>query len=676
MALDAVTKIEVLCHSARREAVLGALESHGRVHLVEMPQGAGIADGLFSPVVIDTDDLVQRITNLENAIEFLGEQVAGQSHVEGSQKTPHVSERDLLNLLEDQSLIDVARRSWLMAMRMTRLEGDEKELVQELGFLETWRLIPVPLEELRRSGQSRLLAGTLDKSAMEEVQSLAALHPLMHIDLLESDRDSQKLLIALHESEAREVIPALGEIGFIQQDFGARTGTAAGMIRKAGAELEQIRGKKSALHDQAVEYAGSLGRLRILRDAAGLLLLRLRVAGTALETTHVSMLKAWVRSSDLPGLRKVLAGIGEVSITETAPDEGEIPPSPLSEKKGLQPYTLLTDMYGSPARRDPDPTPLIAPFFALFFGICLGDAGYGITLAIGAGLGWAIEKRRHGKPRLFPILFQGGLAAILVGVFLGAWFGMDYAALPGFLQAPADLLNHLVPGFVPGEAGQDGFSVSKQFLYVALALGIVQILVGVVVSLVKRLRDGQGLAAVADQTGWFLATIGLFPWLFNHYLLNGSLYDLNGPVDRILAAMLGVGAVLIFIIGGREAKGFGKIGLGAYAAYGIVNLLGDVLSYSRLFALSLSGGIIAQVVNQIAGMLRSQVGIPGVGILLSIIVLAAGHLFNLAMGCLSGFIHTTRLQFVEFFTKFYEGTGVPFRPLRYHPRFIHIDRDQ
>jgi V/A-type H+/Na+-transporting ATPase subunit I len=676
MALDAVSKIEVLCHSARREAVLGALESFGRVHLVDLPQTAGIPEGLFSPVAIDADDLVQRIGNLENAIDFLRKQSLGQEPGEESRKTPHIRERDLHELLEDSGLIHIARRSWLMAMRMTRLEGDEKELIQEIAFLEPWRPIPVPLEMLRHTGSFRLLAGVLAKGAVEGVRLLAREHPLMHVEVLESDRDSQRVLIALHESEARDLVPALVERGFVQQEFGARSGTAAALVRDLNGELDQIRRRKSALHDLAVEYAGSLNRLMILRDAAGLLLMRLRIAGTTMETSHVSMLRAWIRKADLPGLRTALAGIGEVSIDEIRPDEGEIPPSPLTEKNALQPYTLLTEMYGSPTRRDPDPTPLIAPFFALFFGICLGDAGYGLTLALGAGLGWAIVKRRHGKPRLFPMLFQGGLAAIPIGVFLGAWFGMDYASLPGFLQAPADLLNRLVPGFIPGEAGQEGFSVSKQFLYLALGLGIVQILVGVVVSLVKRLRDGQGLVAVADQTGWFLATIGLFPWLFNHYLLNGSLYDLNGPLERVFTTMLATGAVLIFIIGGREAKGFGRIGLGAYAAYGIVNLLGDVLSYSRLFALSLSGGIIAQVVNQIAGMLRSQIGIPAVGILLSVIVLAAGHLFNLAMGCLSGFIHTTRLQFVEFFTKFYEGTGVPFRPLRYQPRFIHIDRDQ
>jgi len=122
---------------------------------------------------------------------------------------------------------------------------------------------------------------------------------------------------------------------------------------------------------------------------------------------------------------------------------------------------------------------------------------------------------------------------------------------------------------------------------------------------------------------------------------------------------------------GRSAASIGgKVGLGAYATYGIVNLLGDVLSYSRLFALALSSAIIAQVINEIAGMLAGS--IAGVGIVLAVLVLVAGHLFNLAMAVLSGFIHTARLQFVEFFGKFYDGTGVPFAPLRYQPRFVRL----
>jgi V/A-type H+-transporting ATPase subunit I len=194
----------------------------------------------------------------------------------------------------------------------------------------------------------------------------------------------------------------------------------------------------------------------------------------------------------------------------------------------------------------------------------------------------------------------------------------------------------------------------------------------VVVNLTKRLRAGEGFPAVLDQTGWLLAIAGLFPWLFNHYLLGGSLYDIQGPADRVFLYMLLAGAVLIFFMGGREGKGFGKFGLGAYAAYGIVNLLGDVLSYSRLFALALSSAIIALVINQIAGMLMTELGIPVVGVVLAIAVLVGGHLFNLFMAALSGFIHTARLQFVEFFSKFYDGTGVPFEPLKYTPEYVKI----
>jgi len=581
-----------------------------------------------------------------------------------------------LSLLGDDDLIDTARRAWLVAQQMAKLEGAEKELLQEKEFLASWRGLPVPLDELKREGSCRLLAGTLERDAIAAVHELADESPMMHVETVGRDRTSEKVVVVLHEESAREALSALGENGFTQQDFGARRGTVESLIDQVDSELEQVLKRKATMQARAVDYAGSLGRLLVLRDAAGLLLERLQAAGSAMETSHVSIMQAWVRSADLEILSQRLSSIGEVSVSEIEPQEGEVPPSPMSEKKAVDPYMMLTEMYGSPTRKDPDPTPLIAPFYALFFGICVGDAGYGIALALGSLVGWSIVRRRHGNPRLFQLLFQGGLASILVGVFLGGWFGMDYSSLPGFLQAPADLLNRLVPGFVPGEAGQEGFGVSKQFLYLTLALGLVQLTAGIVVNLVKRLRAGQGFPAVVDQSGWLLATAGLFPWLFNHYLLGGALYDVNGPLDRVFMYMLLAGAALIFIMGGREAKGFGKVGLGAYATYGIVNLLGDVLSYSRLFALALSSAIIAQVINQMAGMVQSQLGIPVVGIVLAGVVVVGGHLFNLAMACLSGFIHTARLQFVEFFGKFYDGTGVPFRPLRYQPKFIHIDRER
>jgi V/A-type H+-transporting ATPase subunit I len=675
MSLDAVSKIEVLCHSLRKEQVLNIIEASGKVHLIDLSElDITEEESFLKPANMNNEELAEEISSLEKAILFLQEETKGEVEAPRS-PPPSLREEELMSLLEDKRLLEDARRAWFVALQIAKLEGALKELLQEEQFLQLWRELPVPIEELRRKGDCRMVAGTLEKEAIAKAHLLEKDNPLLHLEVILEEKKLEKVVAVTHESVTRDVMQALNEIGFSQQDFGTRTGMVPDLLEIVRLEIELIRKRMSALHDRALNLALEIDRFRTLLDAAGLLLERAAATGSAYSSLHVYLFKAWIRTADLKDFTENLGRLGEVAVEEIEPEEGEVPPSPLTEKTAAAPYSLLTDMYGQPTRKDPDPTPLLAPFYAFFFGICIGDAGYGIALALGCATGWYLVRRRHGNPRLFQLLFQGGLASIFVGIFLGGWFGMPFDSLPGFLQAPANLLNGILPGYQPGQPGQEGFGVSKHFLYLTLALGLVQLTAGIIVNLVKRWRAGEKFAAVIDQSGWLLATAGLFPWLFNHYLLSGALYDMNGPLDKIFIYMLAAGSLLIFIMGGRSAKGFGKIGLGAYALYGIVNLLGDVLSYSRLFALALSSAIIAQVINQIAGMLMHQIGIPVLGIVLAIIVVIAGHTFNIAMAALSGFIHTARLQFVEFFGKFYDGTGIPFKPLRYEPKYVHIERE-
>lgn len=681
MSLDPVSKIEVICHSARRENLVAALEAFGRVHLLDLSEGQGFSDGQGSdlseylkPSRLSTESLAEDIASLDRAVKFLLEEASGEMDIPA--EPPAVTEAELMELVADRELIENARRAWIVAVQKAKLEGAENELLQEEQFLREWGNIPVPLQELRREGTFTISAGTIPSESLERIGTLLEEHPLVHVEVIDRDRKTARVIAVLHRDADDELLQSLAEAGYTVQDFGSRTGTVADCIGEVRSELGMIRSRMRALHARALKYAGMLESFRKLLDAASMVLQRIKATNSSVSTPSIHIFRAWIRTGDLDVLRERLEGIGEVHIETIEPEEGEVPPSPLTEKPVTEPYRMLTDMYGQPTRRDPDPTPLMAPFYALFFGICIGDAGYGAALAAGAAAGWYIVNRRHGNPRLFKLLFQGGLASILVGIFLGGWFGIPLENLPGFLRAPADMLNSLVPGYSRGQSGQGGFAVSKQFLYVTLALGLLQLTAGIVVNLVKRLRAGEGLSAVIDQSGWLLATAGLFPWLFNRYLLGGALYDAEGTLDSVFILMLALGAVLIFVMGGREARGFGKVGLGAYATYGIVNLLGDVLSYSRLFALALSSAIIAQVINQMAGMLMNQLGVPVVGLLLATVVVVAGHAFNLAMAALSGFIHTARLQFVEFFGKFYDGTGVPFRPLRYEPRYVHIERNK
>ncbi|MBN1434972.1 hypothetical protein JW921_09440, partial [Candidatus Fermentibacterales bacterium] len=484
----------------------------------------------------------------------------------------------------------------------------------------------------------------------------------------------RRVLVVAHASVADEALQSLRERGFVPQEFGRRTGRPGSALQRCEARLTELGKARAERAARARQLSDRLADMRALRDALGLALEKAKGVEKARHSQRSWAFHAWVREKDLKSLGKRLSGLCEVEITRVEPQEEEVPPSPLTEVPVVEPYTMLTDMFGQPTRRDPDPTPILAPFFALFFGICIGDAGYGLFLVLGAAIGMALTMRRGGNPRLFRLLLQGGIASIVVGTFLGGWFGMDYDSLPGLLRAPADLLNSLVPGFTPGEPDQEGFGISRQFLYVTLGLGLLQLTFGVLVNLRKRWRAGDRLGAILEQSGWLLAILGLFPWLFNRYLTVGLLYEPGSALDSVLLLMLGAGACLIFVMGGREASGFGKIGLGAYAAYGIVNLLGDMLSYSRLFALALSSAIIAQVVNQIGGMLAG-LGIPVIGFVLAALVIAGGHLFNLFMAVLSGYIHTARLQFVEFFSKFYDGTGLPFVPLSYEPVFVRLGPD-
>jgi V/A-type H+-transporting ATPase subunit I len=675
MSLDAVSKIEILCHSLKREMVLNTIESSGKVHLIDLSEADEPEwESFLKPASMNTEDLIEEISSLEKAILFLLEESADEAEYHPS-STPSIGESELILILEDKRLLEDARRAWIVAVQKAKLEGALKELLQEEEFLRFWKDIPVPFEEIRRKGRSRIAAGILEKESIEPAHLLEKAYPLFCLEVIQKEKNIEKVLVITHESVTKDILQSLSELGFSQQEFGSRTGMVSDKMEEIQSNIELIRKRMKALHDRAVKLSSRIDRFRTLLDAAGFLLERIKATRSGCSSSHTYLFRAWIRSADLDDFIRSLDRIGEVAVEEIEPDEGEILPSPLTEKSVTEPYTLLTDMYGQPTRKDPDPTPLMAPFYALFFGICIGDAGYGMALALGSAAGWYIVNRRHGNTRLFQLLFQGGIASILVGIFLGGWFGIPFDSLPGFLQAPANILNGLIPGYQPGQSGQDGFGVSKQFLYLTLALGLLQLTAGIIVNLVKRWKAGEKFAAVVDQSGWLLATAGLFPWLFNHYLLKGVLYNVNGPLDSIFMYMLAAGALLIFVMGGRDAKGFGKIGLGAYAVYGIVNLLGDVLSYSRLFALALSSAIIAQVVNTMGGMLISEVGIPVVGFVLAAIVVIGGHAFNLAMAALSGFIHTARLQFVEFFGKFYDGTGVQFKPLRYEPKYVHIKRD-
>ncbi|MEA3485698.1 MAG: V-type ATPase 116kDa subunit family protein, partial [Candidatus Aerophobetes bacterium] len=309
---------------------------------------------------------------------------------------------------------------------------------------------------------------------------------------------------------------------------------------------------------------------------------------------------------------------------------------------------------GIPRYFEIDPTPFLAPFFALFLALCLTDGGYGIILALTAYL--IPKKIRVGESgeRLFSILFISGLITIVVGTITGGMFGIRLSQLPPFFGA----LKRLTL-----------FNPIKQpmvFLVLSLSLGIIHLLIGIALALWEDLKRGDVISAILDHLSWIVLILGAI--LFGLSKL--------GILSKFLAApgliMFLSGGIILFLFIGRKSKSLlARLGKGAYELYGLISLFGDVLSYSRLLALGLATSVIATVVNLIANM---ALGIPFIGPVGMILILILGHLGNIAINTLSGFIHTARLQFVEFFGKFYEGGGGNFTPFKQEGKYTIMEK--
>jgi len=371
------------------------------------------------------------------------------------------------------------------------------------------------------------------------------------------------------------------------------------------------------------------------------------------ETTF--LLKGWIREKDIPNLMELTKKFKEIHINVTPPTKDETPPVALENPGLVSPFEMVTKLFGVPGKGEPDPTPLLAPFFALFFGICLTDAGYGLVLLL---LSYIIMKKfreNEGTQKLMKILIISGAVTVLVGALTGGWFGIDFEKLPPMFRTIKNIRDKLVI--------LEPLKNPLALFATTLALGVLQVLTGIVIKFVMLIKQRNYYEAFTSPFAWFLIVTGIISAM----LLKKT----------ILWLIPCLGALIILLFSARTGNIIMRLLKGAYSLYGITGIFGDVLSYSRLFALALSTGVIALVINVVVGILYQMiVSVPYIGvpiaILFGLIILVFGHIFNIVINSLGGFIHTTRLQFVEYFGKFYEGSGTEFKPFKQEFKYVKL----
>ena len=524
----------------------------------------------------------------------------------------------------------------------SRLAAEKSRLTAMRESFVPWQQLPLPLETLGTQ-HTRILLGTVP--AQTDLEALRArvfeAADEVQLEQISADQQSLYLLVFVHKCAAEAVGAALREAGFALTTFDGVQGTAAENIRRtdeAIAACEQQDAEKLA---ELTALAAQKPALQLAFDRCTQEIAKAQAADRLVHSEKTFCLGGWVPCEDVGKLEALLSGFCCAwELTDPAPEEYPDVPVKLKNNKLTWPLNMVTEMYSLPAYDGVDPNPLMAPFFILFYGIMMADMGYGLLMILASIIITKKSRPKGTSGQMFGLMFSCGISTFLMGALTGGFFGDFLPQLVGIID-PDTTFKALPSLFTPLD---DTITI----LIGAMALGFVQIVTGMAISFVEKIKKGQIMDAIWEELTWWIVFAGIACMALG--VTNIVLY---------------VGLAMVVVGSGWSAKGFGKVTAIFGSVYNhVTGYFGDILSYSRLMTLMLAGSVIASVFNTLGA-------IPG-NVVFFLLVSVAGNGLNFALNLLSCYVHDLRLQCLEYFGKFYQDGGKPFEPLAINTKYVDI----
>lgn len=524
--------------------------------------------------------------------------------------------------------------------RLGEIESERTKNEALRATLAPWLTVDAPLGGA--DGALAVFFGTAGLNVTDDaLKALAdSLDGLLTWQQASSDRSLRYLLVMCHGSVKERALSALRDLGFSTVSFRGMTGTAKENDKALAENLAALEKERQEIEQRIAGLGGKREALLEASDRAAIALRREEAKSRLVGTDKVFLLEGWLPADYCAALEKALEPF-TCAIETREPTEDEYPQVPvqLKNNKLTRPLNMVTEMYSLPAYGTLDPNPLMAPFFILFYGIMMADMGYGLLMMIASVI---ISKKYRPKGmsgELFSLLGLCGISTFIMGALTGGFFG--------------DFLTQLVAIVSPGTV----FALPKLFdplddltmiLIGSMALGMVQIVTGMAISLIEKCKRKKFLDAFFEEITWWIVFIGI------------ALLALGKG-----AAVLYVGCALVLLGPIVQGKGWGKLtGVFGSLYNHVTGYFGDILSYTRLMALMLAGSVIAQVFNMLAAM-------PG-NVIAFIIISMLGNAMNFGLNLLGCYVHDLRLQCLEFFNKFYVDGGKPFRPMTLDTEYVDL----
>lgn len=565
-----------------------------------------------------------------------------------------------------ESVIGIAKRIILLSKKIAEDKAELVRLQTQMEILKPWVNLDIPLG-FKGTKYTTCFIGTLPKAwTLEEIYEKLALYMPLDVEIISATEEQTCIFVLCTNINKDKVFETLREMEFILPSLSIDKSPAE-QLKALQKQVDELNRSINASLDEMKSYAGNRDDLYFLMDYETIKIEKYEVAGKLLQSKNVFIVTGFVPEKDTKELEEELTSRFNLSVEFTEPKKKDDVPVLYKNNGFSEPLESTVNAFSPPGKGEMDPTTVMSLFYYMLFGLMFSDAGYGFIMAAGCAFALVKFKNTLEKPmkNSLKMFLYCGLATVFWGVVFGSYFGdiFDVVATTFFGVEKVPVIPALWI-----------YPVEKPMLMLTfcMAVGIIHLLTGLAMKGYQMAKQKDIKGIIYDVVFWYVLLISCIILLLSMKMIKDILgINVNVPslavkVASILAILSAIGIILT---NGRESKNpFKRLLKGLYALYGISGYLSDVLSYSRLLALGLATGVIGSVINKMAAMTAGGF----LGPVIFTVIVIVGHALNIGINALGAYVHTNRLQYVEFFGKFYGGGGTLFKPFGMHTKYYKI----
>lgn len=675
MAVLQMQKVSICALKKDRKAILEKIQSMG---VMEVSRLESQEEGFQTVNTQEERSVFEKNAALaDTALNILQEYVPEKVSMFASLEGRSLIEKSkyLETAQKEKEILDAAAQVARLHKQTAECKAGIQKLENQIEALTPWLKLDIPVDFKGTRTTAVLIGSMAGTMVLEEIYSLileqAPEVEGVDISILSSERDAVYLAVLCLKKDMAKVEEVLRQNGFAKP--------SQNMSKIPSREKEELQQQIEALHQEMeecrkeiVSHASERENFKLISDYFRARAEKYEVLGQLPQSEKTFVLNGYVPAKSLEVFEKTLTENFVLSLESMDVPEDEEMPVLLSNNGFSESVEGVLESYGLPKRGEVDPTTVMSFFYVFLFGLMLSDAAYGLIMFLGCFIVLKkFPRMEQSLKKAIKMFMYCGISTLIWGVLFGGYFGdaIDVVARTFFhVEVPEGGLVKAL-WFVP-------LNDPMRMLMYSMAFGLIHLFTGLGMKGYMLLKEKKVLDFFCDVVLWYVFLIGLILMLLPSPIF-ASISQLSpdtfpafvGTAGKVLAI---AGALGLLFMSGRSSKNFGlRLALGAYDLYNVTGWLSDVLSYSRLLALGLATGVIASVINQMGSMVGDGV----FGAIVFILVFIIGHAMNMAINILGAYVHTNRLQFVEFFGKFYEGGGKPFNPFKLNTKYVDIKEE-